>query len=306
MDPAPLLASLVAHAVPGVEEVTIDSHDALGPATGTVRRLLHVGGRLVPVTATLGHDVVTMAVETAVETAVEPAVEPSPKPAGAPPTPVVGAPEAAELRAAATRWFGLDDEPAAVAAGLAGDPLLGPLVTRRPALRVLGHLDGFEAAVATVLGQQVSLAAARVFTGRLAAAYGTAGSGGLVAFPRPDRLAAADAAEVQQAVRITAARARTIVGLAAACADGLVLRPGVDPASTRARLLALPGIGPWTADYLALRVLADRDAFPSGDLVLRRALGVTTPLEAEAAGRAWRPWRAYATVHLWTNRVYGL
>jgi DNA-3-methyladenine glycosylase II/AraC family transcriptional regulator of adaptative response / DNA-3-methyladenine glycosylase II len=72
------------------------------------------------------------------------------------------------------------------------------------------------------------------------------------------------------------------------------------------RLLALPGVGPWTADYLALRVLADRDAFPSGDLVLRRALGVTAPRDAEAAGRAWRPWRAYATVHLWTNRVYGL
>jgi len=278
MDPAPLLASLVAHAVPGVEEVAVEERDALGPAAGTVRRLLRVEGRLVPVTAALRHDAVTM----------------------------TGAAPAEVLRTAAVRWFGLDDDATAVAAALAGDPLLGPLVTRRPALRVLGHLDGFEAAVTTVLGQQVSLAAARTFGGRLAGAYGAAGPDGLVAYPGPEVLATVDPAALQAAVRITASRARTIVALAAACADGLELHPDVDPASTRARLLALPGIGPWTADYLALRVLADRDAFPSGDLVLRRALGVTAPRDAEAAGRAWRPWRAYATVHLWTNRVYGL
>jgi AraC family transcriptional regulator of adaptative response / DNA-3-methyladenine glycosylase II len=285
LDPAPLLASLVAHAVPGVEEVTVDARDALGPAVGTVRRLLRVGERLVPVTASLGHDVVTM-------TAQAPAAD--------------HAAVAPALRAAARRWFGLDDDPATVAAALAGDGLLGPLVTRRPALRILGHLDGFEAATTTVLGQQVSLAAARTFGGRIAAAYGTAGPSGLIAYPGPERLAAVDPVELQATARITGARARTIVALAVACADGLVLRPGVDPASTRARLLALPGIGPWTADYLALRVLEDRDAFPSGDLVLRRALDVTAPRDAEAAGRAWRPWRAYATVHLWTNRVYGL
>lgn len=268
VDPAPLLASLRAHAVPGVE--TVDE--------STVRRLVPVGPRLVPVAADLhdGHVVVR----------------------GTAPPDV--------LDEVARRWFGLDDDVDAVVDALDQDPVVGPLARRRPHLRVLGHLDGFEATVTTVLGQQVSLAAARTFGGRLAAAWGRPGPDGLLAFPRPDDLAGVDPAEIQSTVRITNARARSLHAVAEAFADGLDLRPGVDPVDTRRRLLALPGIGPWTVEYLALRVLADRDALPAGDVVLRRALGVDSTAAVEAAAARWRPWRAYAAIHLWTSRAYAL
>ncbi|MFC4615087.1 DNA-3-methyladenine glycosylase family protein [Cellulomonas algicola] len=268
VDPAPLLASLRAHAVPGVE--TVDG--------STVCRLVPVGTRLVPVAADLhdGHVVVR----------------------GAAPTTV--------LDDVARRWFGLDDDVDAVADVLAQDAVVGPLARRRPHLRVLGHLDGFEATVTTVLGQQVSLAAARTFGGRLAAAWGRPGPDGLLAFPRPDDLADLDPAEIQSTVRITHARARSLRAVAEAFADGLDLHPGADPVEARRRLLALPGVGPWTVEYLALRVLADRDALPAGDVVLRRALGVDSTAAVEAASAHWRPWRAYAAIHLWTSRAYAL
>ncbi len=202
------------------------------------------------------------------------------------------------------RWFGLDDDLDAVVAHLRRDPLLAPLVARRPHLRVLGHPDGFEAAVQTVLGQQVSLAAARTLTGRVAQAYASVRVGGLALFPDPPTLAAVDPAELRDVTRATNARARTVVALAQACADGLVLAPGVDRGDARRRLLAVPGIGPWTADYLALRALGDRDAFPAGDLVLRRALGVEHERDVAAAAPLWSPWRAYAAQHLWTARLF--
>ncbi|GIG22949.1 hypothetical protein Cch01nite_36730 [Cellulomonas chitinilytica] len=267
LDPAPLLASLVAHATPGVEVVE----------GSTVRRLAVVDGRPTAVEARLSSDLVELR----------------------------GAPVDVLTRLGA-RWFGLDDDLGAVADALGPDPVVGPLVRRRPTLRILGHLDGFEAAVSTVLGQQVSLAAARTFAGRLASAYGTPGPAGLVVPPSPDRLAAVDPAELQSVVRITHARARTLHALAAACADGLTLAPGADVHDVRSRLVALPGIGPWTADYLALRVLADRDALPVGDLVLRRALDVPSPRDVAHAAEAWRPFRAFAAVHLWTSHAYAL
>ncbi|WP_456825974.1 DNA-3-methyladenine glycosylase 2 [Cellulomonas sp. P5_E12] len=262
-DPAPALASLVAHAVPGVEAVD----------GSTVRRV--VGGAVV--TATLAQDRIDLT---------------SSHSAGP------------DLRALADAWFGLADDLDAVRDAFAHDEVLGPLVRARPDLRILGHPDGFEAAVTTVLGQQVSLAAARTFGGRLAAAYGTPGPDGLTVYPSPARLAAVDQVELQAVVRITHSRARTLHALAHACADGLVLAAGTPDA--RARLLALPGIGPWTADYLALRVLGDRDAMPVGDLVLRRALGVGTDRDVTRLAEPWRPWRAFAAVHLWTATAYML
>lgn len=268
VDPAPLLASLVAHAVPGVEVVE----------SSTVRRLVRVDHRLVPLAATLTDGQVALNGD-------------------APPD---------VLDRVARRWFGLDDDLAAVVDRLGTDPVVGPLARRRPHLRVLGHLDGFEATVTTVLGQQVSLAAARTFCGRLAAAWGRPGPDGLLAFPRPDDLAAADPEEIRSTVRITTARARSVHAVAVAFADGLHLDPGVDPADARRRLLALPGVGPWTAEYLALRVLADRDALPAGDVVLRRALGVDSTPAVAAAAAAWSPWRAYGAIHLWTSRAYAL
>ena len=202
------------------------------------------------------------------------------------------------------RWLDLDADPAAVAAALRADPLLAPLVAARPGLRILGSTDGFETVVLTVLGQQVSLAAARTFAGRLVAAFGRPAPEGFTAFPEPGDIADADPARLRAALGVTGARARSVHAVAVAVAEGLDLGPDAEPAATRERLLALPGIGPWTADYVAVRVLGDRDAFPAGDLVLRRALGVATAREAEARAEAWRPWRAYALVHLWTREVF--
>ncbi|WP_456847017.1 DNA-3-methyladenine glycosylase 2 [Cellulomonas sp. P5_C6] len=262
-DPAPALASLVAHAVPGVEVVE----------GRTVRRV--VGGAVV--TADLAQDRIELSTD-----------------AGA----------GLDLAVLADTWFGLGDDLEAVHEAFVGDAVLGPLVDARPGLRILGHPDGFEAAVTTVLGQQVSLAAARTFGGRLAAAYGSPGPDGLTVYPSPARLAVVDPVELQSVVRITHSRARTLHALAQACADGLVLEAGSPDA--RARLLDLPGVGPWTADYLALRVLGDRDAMPVGDLVLRRALAVGTTPEVARMAESWRPLRAFAAVHLWTATAYVL
>ena len=205
----------------------------------------------------------------------------------------------AQITGRLRRMLDLNASPERIAAGLAGNPQLASLVRTRPGLRVTGYPNGYQAAIQTVVGQQVSLAAARTFTGRLVAAYGEPGPAGLIRFPSADVLAGLTQADLQARVGLTGARARTVMGLASACADGLVLDQDDDPVETRARLLALTGVGPWTADYLAVRVLGDRDAFPAGDLVLRRAIGVRTATEAVAAVEACRPYRAYALFHLW-------
>ncbi|ABS05788.1 AlkA N-terminal domain-containing protein [Kineococcus radiotolerans] len=226
---------------------------------------------------------------------------------------VLHAPAAAldEVEGTVRRWLGLDADPAEAEAWLARDPLLAPLVAARPGLRVPRAVAGVETAVLTVLGQQVSLAAARTFGGRLVAAFGTPVSSApssLTAFPAAAVLADAGAEAIRAATGVTGARARTVHALAAALAGGLDLDAAAgDPeraGAARARLLALPGIGPWTADYVALRVLGDRDAFLPGDLVLRRALGGLSPKEAAARAEPWRPWRGHALLHLWTAAVF--
>ncbi|PFG32603.1 DNA-3-methyladenine glycosylase family protein [Sanguibacter antarcticus] len=171
----------------------------------------------------------------------------------------------------ARRWLDLDRDVAAVDTRLAESELLRPLVAARPGLRVLG----------------------------------TDAPAGLRAFPRPAVLAGTDAEELRALVGLTRARAATVVGLARAVTDGVVLLTSTDPREVRAALLGLPGVGPWTADYLALRALGDHDAYPADDLVLKRALGVRSGREASALSRDWAPWRAYAVTHLWTQAVYG-
>jgi AraC family transcriptional regulator, regulatory protein of adaptative response / DNA-3-methyladenine glycosylase II len=196
--------------------------------------------------------------------------------------------------------FDLDADPQAIAAALAADEALAPLVAERPGLRVPGAYDGFELAVRAVIGQQVSVPAASTLTGRLAARHGTrldgaAGPGGplSVLFPRPADLADADLA----GLGLTTARQATLRALAAACAAGRVnLDPGTDPEETAARLAELPGVGPWTVAYILMRT-GDPDAFPGSDLGLRRAME-RLGIEPGRAGR-WRPWRAYAALHLW-------
>ncbi|WP_081744842.1 DNA-3-methyladenine glycosylase family protein [Arthrobacter sp. H14] len=207
-----------------------------------------------------------------------------------------------EIEEIVRRWLDLDTDPVPVDAALMKHSVLAPMVSARAGLRVLGSVDPFETAVLTVLGQQVSLAAARTFGGRLVEAFGTDAPGGFRAFPNPEVLAAVPPQELQAAIRITGARSRTVHELASAVAVGkLRLKHDGDPVETRASLLKVPGIGPWTADYLAVRVLADPDAYPSGDLVLQRALGVKTAREAVAMSEPWRPYRAYALFHLWTH-----
>ncbi|MEZ0493836.1 DNA-3-methyladenine glycosylase 2 [Kineococcus sp. TBRC 1896] len=210
-----------------------------------------------------------------------------------------------EIAPAVRRWLDLDGHQAQAERHLAGDPLLAPLVAARPGLRVPRAVSGAETALLTVLGQQVSLAAARTFAGRLVAAYGTPVAS-LTAFPTPDALAGAGPDAIRAVTGVTGARARTLHVLAQTLADGLDLDAAAttDPAAARAELLALPGIGPWTADYVALRVLGDSDAFLPSDLVLRRALGGITAREATARAEAWRPWRGHALLHLWTAEVF--
>ncbi|WP_422935402.1 DNA-3-methyladenine glycosylase family protein [Sinomonas sp. P47F7] len=193
-------------------------------------------------------------------------------------------------------WFDLDADLEAMRRSLSADSLLGPLLAARPSLRVIGTPDRFQTAVTTVLGQQVSLAAGRTFSGRLIAAYGGDEFDGLRSFPEPATLVGADAEELRSAVGLTAARARTVQALAAVWLDAR-------GAPTRSELLAVPGVGPWTVDYLGVRY-GDRDAFTPGDLVLRKALGGITAREAEARSEAWRPFRAYALMHLWTHTAY--
>ena len=198
--------------------------------------------------------------------------------------------------------FDLDADPQAIAAALAADEALAPLVAARPGLRVPGAHDGFELAVRAVIGQQVSVPAASTLTGRLAARHGTrldsaAGPAGplSVLFPRPADLADADLA----GLGLTTVRQATLRALAAACAAGrLSLDPGADPEETAARLAELPGVGPWTVAYILMRT-GDPDAFPGSDLGLRRAMQ-RLGLEPGRADR-WRPWRAYAALHLWAS-----
>jgi AraC family transcriptional regulator of adaptative response / DNA-3-methyladenine glycosylase II len=203
------------------------------------------------------------------------------------------------------RLFDLDADPGAIASVLAKDPRLGPLLRQHPGLRVPGAWDGFELALRAVLGQQVSVAAARTLALRLAQRYGTPlatppASGLPHHFPQAAALADADLA----AIGLTRARADTVRAVARAVLDGRVdFRPERTLEEFVARWTALPGIGPWTAHYIALRALGHPDAFPAGDLVLRRvAAGDAAPLSERALSaraEAWRPWRAYAVIHLW-------
>lgn len=199
------------------------------------------------------------------------------------------------------RWLDLDVDPVLVNAALGVDPVIGAMVAARPGLRVIGYPDGFEAAVMTVLGQQVSLAAARTFGGRAVGAYGADVPGSnLRAFPTPTSLASATPVELQAAIGVTHSRARTLHALAVACRDQLTIDPAADRGILLRELLVLPGIGPWTVEYLAVRALGDRDAIPAGDLVLQRALGLTTAAQVRAAAINWSPYRAYALFHLWS------
>ena len=206
------------------------------------------------------------------------------------------------------RLVDADCDPIAVAAAFAPDPLLGPLVARDPGLRVPGHVDGDEVAMRAVLGQQISVAGARTVATRLVREHGeqiVTGHPELThLFPDAATLAALD----PQTLPMPRARGRALTGLCAALADGdVVLDRGADREETRTRLLALGGIGPWTADYVALRALGHPDVFLPTDIGIRDALTSlgADPRAASSLAETWRPWRSYAQVYLWHTLAGG-
>ncbi|MEO7096131.1 MAG: AlkA N-terminal domain-containing protein, partial [Polyangiales bacterium] len=205
------------------------------------------------------------------------------------------------LVARARRMFDVDARPDVIADVLRRDELLAPLVAVRPGLRLPGAIDPFEAAIRALLGQQVSVAAATTLAGRFAAAFGGryAGCDGLaVVFPTAAEVAAVTPAAIA-AIGLPAARAAAIHGFATALATNRLALDG-ELETFVARAVALPGVGPWTAHYLAMRALHLPDAFPAADLGIKKALAAT-PRECEARAEAWRPFRSYAVIHLWTS-----
>jgi AraC family transcriptional regulator of adaptative response / DNA-3-methyladenine glycosylase II len=275
-----LLAFLAARCVPGVEAVEAPGAEA---AAGLYRRTLALRdgtGR-----ALRGWLAVSLAPRgDALRVQVSPGLLPA--------LPAV--------LAGVRRLCDLGADPAAVA------QVLGPLAADAPGLRVPGGFDGFELAVRAVLGQQVTVRAAHTLAGRLVAALGEPVCAdppslpGLThVFPSAARVADASADELGR-LGIVRQRVAALQALARSVADGqLDLGPSADVTGTTDRLKALPGIGPWTAQYIALRALAWPDAWPSGDVALIKALGATSARQADAMAEAWRPWRGYATLHLW-------
>jgi AraC family transcriptional regulator, regulatory protein of adaptative response / DNA-3-methyladenine glycosylase II len=220
------------------------------------------------------------------------------------------APALMTLTARTRRLFDTDADPTLIGAHLSQDPLLARRVRARPALRVMGAFEPFEWAVRAVLGQQISVRAALTIASRLLAKLGSPVRHDglqhpLYAWPDAQRLAEAKLTTLT-GLGLTGARAATLLGLSRAVAEGsLVLDRGADPVATREALLALPGVGPWTAQYIELRALGWPDAFPAGDLGLRQALGGVSTAECEARSERWRPWRAYAASHLWLGLSEG-
>jgi len=209
------------------------------------------------------------------------------------------APVLRQVLAAVKRVFDLAARPRQIAAHL------GALAEARPGLRVPGAFDGFEMAVRAILGQQVSVAGAATLAGRFVQAFGepvvTPFSGLTHLSPTASRIAAVDPAELV-ALGILASRAKSIVALAPAVSEGrLSLRPGRDVERTMVKLRELPGLGEWTAQYIAMRALGWPDAFPHTDLGIRKALGDPGPKRILEIAEAWRPWRSYATMHLWKS-----
>lgn len=207
------------------------------------------------------------------------------------------------------RVFDLTADPSAIDAHLAGDPRLAPLITARPGLRVPGAWDGFELGIRAILGQQISVAAATTLAGKLVSLYGeplepslkTAGLSHV--FPSPQHLTAADL----RSLGIPGARARALSALSEAVLENPdMFSPRQTPESTLERLKALPGIGDWTSQYILMRAFCEPDAFPAADIGLMRAMASQKgqrPTAATLLERAetWRPWRAYAVLHLWAS-----
>ncbi|HEX7777094.1 MAG TPA: AlkA N-terminal domain-containing protein, partial [Parvibaculum sp.] len=208
-----------------------------------------------------------------------------------------------QVAARMRRIFDLDADPAAIAAALSGDPVIGPRLKRVKGLRVPGAFDGFELAIRAILGQQVSVKGATTLAGRLVQRCGEAlalADGTLThIFPAPAALAGADLS----GLGLTGGRISALKAFASAVTRGEVsLSPGASLENKIAELCAVPGIGAWTAHYIALRAIGEPDAFPAADLGLRKSAGGGVPVSTrvlEEMSEAWRPWRGYAALALW-------
>ncbi len=203
------------------------------------------------------------------------------------------------ILAGVKRLFDLSSHPIEIAS------VLGALARDRPGLRVPGAFDGFETAVRAILGQQITVKAASTVAGRFAEALGepiqTPFQEIRRLFPRPREIAECSVSKIAE-LGIVSQRAKSIIELARAIADGaLCLDPGVDVEETLKALMNLPGVGVWTAQYVAMRALAWPDAFPHTDYGVMKAMNETNPANVLTTAEKWRPWRAYAAMHLWTS-----
>jgi AraC family transcriptional regulator of adaptative response / DNA-3-methyladenine glycosylase II len=197
--------------------------------------------------------------------------------------------------------FDLNADWAAIAHGLGTDLELASRIRRAPGLRIPGCWNGFELTTRAILGQQITVKGATTLAGRIAKCFGPRISDAQSLshlFPTPEALADADLVSIG----LTGKRAETIRALARAACDGTISFDRVVNADTfLAQLREIPGIGPWTAQYVAMRALGEPDAFPSGDIGLLRALRLKTSRELENRAEAWRPWRSYASMYLWNT-----
>jgi AraC family transcriptional regulator of adaptative response / DNA-3-methyladenine glycosylase II len=222
---------------------------------------------------------------------------------------------AAEIRRLVSRMFDLEADLTGFHAMAAADPVLREIVPRRPEIRLPQLLDPFEGMVRAIVGQQVSVAGAATTIDRLVRLLGEPAppldGHRFLAFPTPEAVASARPEELGIGAGLTRVKTKAIQGVASAVLDGRIdwerLRAGTAEES-QAVLVALPGIGPWTASYVRMRTLGDRDAFPASDLGVIKALRILAPQgdritipEITALGERWRPWRAYATLHLWNS-----
>jgi AraC family transcriptional regulator of adaptative response / DNA-3-methyladenine glycosylase II len=273
MDWNALLGFLAARAIPGVEQVTDDTYS----------RTVGIGERRgwLSVSAVANRHLLAVDLSTAL------------------------APSLPAILSRLRNLFDLDARPDVIAGHLAQEPLLATGVATRPGLRVPGAFDSFELAMRAILGQQVTVRGATTLAGRFAERFGEAIDTPLPALnritPKAQAIAAARSSTLC-GIGLPAARAESLRNLARVIARGEVdLEPGVDPTMLIRRLMDLPGIGPWTAEYIAMRALHWPDAFPAGDLGLMKATGMKSAKLLERAAERWRPWRAYAAMHLWES-----
>lgn len=203
------------------------------------------------------------------------------------------------------RLFDLDADPALIASHLGKDPLLAPTLVAYPGLRIPGTWEFFELSIRAILGQQISIARATALAGRLADRFGQDFATPIPALERicftPQALAAVTPEELA-AIGIPLSRGRTLHRFAQASVAGKLDFPPATPLATiLATLQELPGIGPWTANYIAMRGLGQPDAFPTADLGLLKATHLKSARALDAIAEKWRPWRSYAALHLWRS-----